>query len=192
MIETTAPIVDNGTVIGYIMFGQITDNPDTAEVSENLKEAVLSLNRHGKLPDKGIYKATYKTAEQIRAAAKILETCTLYVLLKDMIKLQRETFINNLNRFLLDHLSEDLSIDRLTAEFSISKTKLYDSCNKHLPTGIAEHIKLLRIEEAKKYLRETNLTVHEISDKVGFSDYNYFCRVFKKTVGMPALKYRKS
>lgn len=192
LIETTAPIVDNGTVIAYIMFGQITDNPDTAEVSEHLKKTVLSLGRQSRLPDKEIYKTTYKTAEQIRAAAKILEACTLYVLLKNMIKLQHKTFINNLNRFLLDHLSEDLSVNRLTAEFNISKTKLYDSCNKHLPTGIAEHIKLLRVEEAKKYLKETNLTVHEISYKVGFCDYNYFCRVFKKTVGISALKYRKS
>lgn len=109
-----------------------------------------------------------------------------------MVKLRRKTFINNLNAFLLDHLSEDLSVNRLTSEFNISKNKLYDSCNKYLPTGIAEHIKTLRIEEAKRLLKETDMPIFEIAAMVGFLDYNYFCRVFKKVTGMPALKYRKS
>ena len=156
LLEVTAPLIDNDSVIGYIMFGQITS----------------------------------KSSEQIFAAAKILEACTFYVLLKDMIRLQRENFIQNLNQFLLSHLSEDLSVERLMQEFHLSKNKLYDSCSRYLNVGIAEHIKNLRITEAKKLLKETDLSVREISDKVGFNDYNYFCRVFKKEVGMPANRFR--
>ena len=76
-------------------------------------------------------------------------------------------------------------------EFHISRNKLYDSANEYLGQGIAEHIKSLRIKEARRLLKETNLAVHEIADKVGFNDYNYFCRVFKKEVGMPAKQYRR-
>lgn len=191
LIETTAPLMDNGVIIGYIMFGQLTNNNNPAEVSNKLRIAAEKIVNSKKGVDASIYSANYKTGEQIQAAAKILEACTLYILLKDMVSVQRETFISNLNHFLMDHLSEDLSVDRLTSEFNISKNKLYDSCSKYLPTGIAEHIKLLRIEEAKRLLKETDLSVIEISDKVGFNDYNYFCRVFKKSVGMPALKFRK-
>lgn len=167
LIEATAPLVENGIVIGYIMFGQITDNSE-------------------------ITYASYKSKEQILAAAKILEACTFYVLLKDMVSLRGANFIENLNHFLLAHLSEDLSVDRLMAEFSISKNKLYDSCSKYLNTGIAEHIKTLRIEEAKRLLKETDLPVNRISDLVGFNDYNYFCRVFKQMVGTPAGKFRSA
>ena len=167
LIEATAPLIDNGVVIGYIMFGQITDNPDNQNVS-------------------------YKSREQIHATAKILEACTFYVLYNNMISIRSENFIKNLNQFLISHLSEDLSIDRLTAEFDISKNKLYDTCSRYMSTGIAEHVKNLRIEEAKRLLRESNLPVYAISDQVGFSDYNYFCRVFKKEVGISAKKYRNS
>jgi len=191
LIETTAPLIDNGVTIGYIMFGQITNNSNTAEVTHKLRVAAEKIVNSPKGVDASIYSANFKSSEQIQAAAKILEACTFYILLKDMVAVQRETFISNLNSFLMDHLSEDLSVDRLTSEFNISKNKLYDSCSKYLPTGVAEHIKLLRIEEAKRLLKETDLSVIEISDKVGFNDYNYFCRVFKKAVGMPALKYRK-
>ena len=61
-----------------------------------------------------------------------------------------------------------------------------------MSTGIAEHIKNLRIEEAKRLLVETDLPVYQIADQVGFTDYNYFCRVFKKEVGLPAKKYRNA
>lgn len=192
LVETTAPLIDNGAVIGYIMFGQITDIYDSDKVAEMLKEVLDHYSLSSDKRDIFIYQITQKSNKQILAAAKILEACTFYVLLKDMIHLQRETFIQNLNSYLLTHLSEDLSVDRLTEEFHISKNKLYDSCSRYLSVGIANHVKQLRIAQAKRLLKETDLSVHEISDKVGFNDYNYFCRVFKKEVGMPASHYRKS
>ncbi len=191
LIETTAPLIDNGTIIGYIMFGQVTDILEKKHALAMMRDALKSCGLRPEGIDMTACSVVTKTTAQIQAAAKILEACTFYVLLKDMVSLQRETFIQNLNHFLISHLSEDLSVDRLTTEFHISRTKLYDSCNRYLSVGIAEHVKQLRIRESKRLLKETNLTVHEISDKVGFNDYNYFCRIFKKEVGMPALKYKK-
>lgn len=191
LVETTAPLIDNGTVIGYIMFGQITDNADKISLEKNMAGILRRYGLDHTDFNASLYNVTFKTQEQIQAASKILEACTFYVLLKDMVSLQRENFIQNLNSFLISHLDEDLSVDRLTAEFHISKNKLYDSCSKYLPIGIAAHIKNLRIGEAKRLLKETDLSVREISDKVGFNDYNYFCRIFKKEAGMSALTYRK-
>lgn len=192
LVETTAPLIENDAVIGYVMFGQITDNSNKVEVKQDLQSVIdeYDLAKTGR--NASIYDITYKNQDQITAAAKILEACTFYVLLKDMISLQRETFIQNLNEYLMSHLSEDLSIDRLTEEFHVSRNRLYDSCNRYLQTGIAEHIKKLRIEEAKRLLADTQMSVRDISDKVGFADYNYFCRVFKKVTGVPALAYRKN
>ncbi len=190
LLEVTAPLIDNDSVIGYIMFGQITDINEPQDVKDMLQDVIARFHLDQFGHDAAIYQITSKSSEQIFAATKILEACTFYVLLKDMIRLQRENFIQNLNQFLLSHLSEDLSVERLMQEFHLSKNKLYDSCSRYLNVGIAEHIKNLRITEAKKLLKETDLSVREISDKVGFNDYNYFCRVFKKEVGMPANRFR--
>lgn len=190
LVETTAPLIDNGTVIGYIMFGQITDNPDRNSQQEFLSDAVVRYKTDDKGVNASIYNVLYKSRDQINATAKILEACTLYVLLSNMVSLRNENFVRNLNRYLMSHLSEDLSVDRLTEEFNISKNKLYDSVSKYMSTGIAEHIKHLRIEEAKRLLVKTDLPVYQIADRVGFTDYNYFCRIFKKEVGLPAKKYR--
>ncbi len=192
LVEATAPLIDNGMIIGYIMFGQITDDADKESLKQKLGTIMSSYNMT--VPDEtsDLYSITYKTQEQILAAAKILEACTFYVLLKDMITLRRQNFINNLNTFLTEHLSEDLSIERLMDEFHISRNKLYESTTNYLGTGIADHIRNLRINEAKRLLIDTDLPIHVISDRVGFNDYNYFCRIFKKIVGTPAKQYRKA
>lgn len=192
LVEATAPLIDNGTVIGYVMFGQISDLENEEQTKEHLKSVLQKYELP--IPDTTdpIYRITLKTSEQILAAAKILEACTFYVLLKDMISLRRQNFMKNFNTFLMEHLSEDLSIERLTREFHISRNKLYESTSNYLGTGIAEHIKSLRIREAQRLLKETDLKVIQISDMVGFADYNYFCRIFKAETGLPAKQYRKN
>lgn len=191
LVEATAPLIDNNVVIGYIMFGQISD----LDRQEDLIKKLGTVIEHYKLtvPIEGpdLFDITQKTSEQILAAAKILEACTFFVLLTDMVSLRRQNFMNNVNTFLIEHLSEDLSIERLMEEFQISRNKLYASTTSYLGVGIAEHIRNLRIQEAKRMLVETTLPIHVISDKVGFNDYNYFCRIFKKMVGIPAKQYRK-
>ncbi len=48
-----------------------------------------------------------------------------------------------------------------------------------------------RVEEAKRCLIDGTISLSRISELVGFSDYNYFCRVFKKRTGTTPSAYRK-
>lgn len=192
LIEATAPLIDHNTVIGYMMFGQISDQEDMDGLISLLTE-----NPHLALsPPDDIAKYAadipLKSNEQIKAAAKIMEACTFYVLLKNAISVKRDNFIRNMDQYLLEHLSEDLSVNAICSALGISKTKLYQSCDIYYGHGIAEHIRYLRIERAKKLLLETDMLVTAIADEVGFCDYNYFCRVFKKEVGISAKKYRQT
>lgn len=58
-------------------------------------------------------------------------------------------------------------------------------------TGFPPNVYLtkLRIERAKQLLRDEGLNVRECAECVGFDDPNYFCRVFKKDVGVSPKKY---
>lgn len=194
LVEATAPLIDNGLVIGYVMFGQISDLSTKADLKEHLTSVLNNYNIP--LPEDAseqaaIYQVSRKTPDQIRAAGKILEACTFYVFLKEIVQMQRQNFMHNMNEFLMAHLSEDLSVARLMSEFHISRNKLYEASERYLGVGIASYIKTLRITEAKRLLKETTLTVSEISARIGFTDYNYFHRVFKAQTGISANKFRK-
>jgi YesN/AraC family two-component response regulator len=45
---------------------------------------------------------------------------------------------------------------------------------------------------SKKLLKNTNLRVYEVADKVGYRTGQYFSQVFLKTAGMHPLEYRDS
>ena len=54
--------------------------------------------------------------------------------------------------------------------------------------GIASFIKQKRLKKAKLLIKTTDMKISEISAAVGFSDYNYFLRVFKKEFGVSPKK----
>ncbi len=63
-------------------------------------------------------------------------------------------------------------------------------CERNLGTGIMQYLSGLRMEEARRLLIQTDLPISKIAEAVGFTNYNYFCRIFKKENGLPAKSYR--
>ena len=56
---------------------------------------------------------------------------------------------------------------------------------------IRAYANLLKLEDAKKLLSETDLSITEIALDTGFNDVSYFIKLFKKQFGISPLKYRK-
>ena len=57
--------------------------------------------------------------------------------------------------------------------------------------SIIDHLIARRIDESKRHLSSSELPLSKIAELCGFTDYNYFCRVFKKRVGVSPSAYRK-
>jgi len=189
LIEATIPLVDDHVIIGYLMFGQISGDGSRELLNERLR---------GKLEEydigadwefvKGI---PLKSDEEIHAAAKIMEACTLYALLNQAVSLKKRHFTGRLREFLTEHISEPLDAQRVAEAFGMSRTRLYQQCQQYLGMGIAEYVRMLRIEHGQRLLTETGLSVSEVALRTGFSDYNYFCRVFRAETGLSPKKYRE-
>lgn len=127
---------------------------------------------------------------QIHAAASIMEACISSILYKKLISIEKQQFEQNINTYILAHLTEDLSVDRLCEHLHLSRRKLYEYSEEFLHCSIAKYIKKMRLQHAQTLLSETTLPVSVISEQCGFSDYNYFCRIFKQENGMSARNYR--
>lgn len=190
LVEASFPLISEDTVIGYIMFGQITDIQNKEELKKHLNKVLKNLNIKNTNKN-DIYKIKYRSESQIKAAAKLLEACTFYVLLKDYVSIEKESFIGKINKYIDLHIDKEISISDLCDFFNISKSNLYIKFNEYNSLGIAEYIKQRRIEKARLLLKKTDYKIIEISEKVGFNDYNYFCRVFKKINKISAKKYRE-
>ena len=191
LIEATAPLLDNNTIIGYVMFGQITDCKDKDAFTKQFAANYSDYDSFENALD-AIKKIKYKKTKQIYAAAKILDACTSYIQIKEMAKPSKINLIHQIEDFIDTHINEPISIKRLCDEFNISRTALYSVMENHFENGIAHYINEKRLQYAKKLLAETQYSIAEISEKVGYSDYNYFLRAFKNKFGISPKKYKNS
>lgn len=83
-----------------------------------------------------------------------------------------------------------LHVGVLCKEFNISRTRLYEATKQYIDGGIAAYIRKKRLSKAKELLKTTDLPIAEIAYSVGFSDYNYFLRVFKNQFMVSPKKVR--
>lgn len=191
LIEATALVTENGRIIGYLMFGQITDNKNRAEFASNIEKLCKDYEITENL-DYQIKKIKYRNSRQILAASKIMDACTGYIQLKEMLRSSEKNQVKYIEKYIDSHLSEDISIKRLCDEFHISRTQLYNLMSEHGYGKIANFIRSKRLERAKHLLKTTDMSIAEISVAVGFSDYNYFLKSFKKEYGISPKQFLKN
>lgn len=193
LIEATAPIVSDGFTIGYLMMGQVANAASPEQLQSLIGHALhkYHLNEAENDSWKQYAAATPCISDtQIHAAARIMEACISSILYKKLISIEKQQFEQNINTYILNHLTEDLSVDRLCEHLHLSRRKLYEYSEEFLHCSIAKYIKKMRLQHAQTLLSETNLPISTISEQCGFSDYNYFCRIFKQENGMSARSYR--
>ena len=99
--------------------------------------------------------------------------------------------VNTVVQYINEHFSENISISDIAKEIYCSESYLQHIFKNEIGKSIVEYINFTRINAAIKYLKLENMQIKEISDKIGFNDYNYFSRVFKKNTGMTPIEYRK-
>lgn len=90
-----------------------------------------------------------------------------------------------LEKYILAHFKEDIKIDQLAQH--VDRTPNYVSTIFKEVTGQSpiEYVHQLRVSTAQDLLTQTNMSIAEISDYLGFCDPTYFNRVFKKICGQP-------
>ncbi|MBS1598290.1 MAG: AraC family transcriptional regulator [Bacteroidetes bacterium] len=97
---------------------------------------------------------------------------------------------NNFNRqhFLVDyihrHLTEKLGVDALSRKAYMSRNEFFKWFRQQFGISPLEYINRERIKLAKQLLSNQNATVTETAYQCGFTDVNYFVRVFKKSEGI--------
>lgn len=192
LIEASVPMIEDGKIMGYMMLGRITDQKNkedlVLEVLSRCKEYKPETETDEKIEK--IKRIKYRNEKQIRAAVKILDACTEYVKLKELVHPSPRQLIDSVERFIELHIGEEITVERICREFDISRTKLYETVAPHTNGGVAAFVKHKRLEHAKNLIKTTDMTIAQIADASGFSDYNYFLRIFKQKYGVSTKQMR--
>jgi AraC-like DNA-binding protein len=89
-------------------------------------------------------------------------------------------------------LLQPVDAAKIAKRHHISLSTLRRNVSEYTGYPFNEYIHRLKAAEAKNILLNTDLTVKEISDKLGYKDVFYFSRLFKKYVGVAPNVYRKN
>ncbi len=125
------------------------------------------------------------------------EKCTalFYYLYYQLVETARENehpHIKHIKRYIAAHLSERITLSEIAAAVHLVPHYCSALFSKHEGMGIVDFILLQRIELAKGLITADTMSLSEIAEHCGFSDYNYFSRVFKRVTGFTATEYRKN
>ncbi|MCR5227217.1 MAG: response regulator [Eubacterium sp.] len=106
--------------------------------------------------------------------------------------LSYDRMIDNVISDIREHYMEDISLTSLSAKYNTSMGHLSKLIKENLKVNFSDYIASLRIQRAKELLRDDSMSIQEIAEIVGYNDYFYFTKVFKKIEGISPSKYRKS
>ncbi len=96
----------------------------------------------------------------------------------------------NVAEFLRAHLSEPITRAELSRQFCMSAPHLAALFQSYMGCGPISFLIRLRLEEARRLLTTSSLSVAQIARRVGYEDNAYFSRLFKESTGVPPLQFR--
>ena len=107
----------------------------------------------------------------------------------------RRDYQNQTLRDIIEYLNETctepIRLPEVAARFGLTPQYFCTFFKEHFGRTLIQHINLLRIQRASRYLRETDLPIMEIGFLVGFENFSYFIKRFREVFACTPSEYRK-
>ena len=103
----------------------------------------------------------------------------------------RTPAVAEVQRWLPDHLDQDLTVDRLADRAGMSPRTFARTFRAETGTTPAAHVEELRVEAARRLLETTDQTVGAVARRVGFRHAETLHRAFVRRVGTTPDRYRQ-
>lgn len=98
--------------------------------------------------------------------------------------------VQKVQRMMKEQYASNLSLGMIADEFAINPSYFSKKFKDETGVNFVDYLSGIRIEQAKALLKNTELSISKISDRVGFHDSKYFSKVFVSVVGIKPSEYR--
>lgn len=100
--------------------------------------------------------------------------------------------ISNIVFFIDNNYMNEITLDSIALQFNISKYHFVRLFKEIMGLTFIDYLNVVRLKESRNLLIRTNYAISRIASEVGYSDANYFCRVFKKYSNCTPSEYKKT
>lgn len=160
--------------------------------SDILNTVVRYAQKQGLTPDKTKLCATaqMQTIEEFHQGARQLieEICSACGQRRIQDSVQNRSRV--ISFIAANYKRNDLSLKLLSDEVGMSMSKINILLKENLGCSFVQYVSLLRLNEVKRLLRETDDSIQTIVQSVGYIDVSSFMRKFKQVEGVSPGQYR--
>ena len=103
---------------------------------------------------------------------------------------QSSSSVERAKAYIAERYNKDISLDEVSKEVDISPYYFSKLFKEETGENFIEYLTGLRINKAKQLITGSDMSMKEICTEVGYSDPNYFSRIFKKNVGVTPTEYK--
>lgn len=100
--------------------------------------------------------------------------------------------LNNINAYLEESFAEKITLEEIAEKCHMSKYYFSHTFKKLTGMSFMAYLSLFRIEKATVLLQLTNKSISDIAYECGFGNVRSFNRIFKETLNLTPVQYRKS
>lgn len=117
---------------------------------------------------------------------------------RDMLSSERNSIessvdiVKLIKKYVKEHLNEEIAMVDLAEMVHMNAQYMVRIFKKQEGISVLEYITLERIQTAKILLQETDYSIYQVADAVGYSNYSYFTRIFKKIEKITPQEYKKN
>ena len=117
---------------------------------------------------------------------------SIFSLKNQSVEKQTEDVVNQVKKYIVEHLDGDTSLYNLAEQVHFSQEYLLRIFKKKEGITILQYINDLKLAAAKQLLTDSELQVREIADRLGFASQGYFGRFFRNKTGLTPNAYREA
>lgn len=173
--------------VNYVSFNFLTDTPPSLPL-----KIPQILNNECKLliacADE-IWQKYYADGDE--QLLRIMQ-CLLLNVCANLESTKEHPLISKIKRYVNERLAEKITLQQIGADTYFSPLYCEAIFKQKTGVSIIRYVIQRRVEEAQKLLLEGSLPLKKIAETVGFEDYNYFARTFKKVTGRTPREYKNS
>jgi AraC family transcriptional regulator len=99
--------------------------------------------------------------------------------------------LRQLTDWMAEHVSEEFSLERLAARAGLSKFHFQRLFKTAVGVSPSQYLIDLRMNEARRLLRETKKSVIDVALEVGYANPSHFAQLFRRQTGLSPSDYRR-
>ncbi|HEX9063305.1 MAG TPA: response regulator [Clostridia bacterium] len=105
---------------------------------------------------------------------------------------QADSIVKKTCEYVLNHVEGEIKLENIALDVHVRSDYIGKLFKKKTGCNLNDYVTMVKMEHAKHLIKSGDLKNYEVSERLGYSSPDYFCRLFKNYTGLTPLEFRKS